>query len=160
MTNLFDTVSNDIQSAMLAKDKVRLETLRGIKKEFIEAKTAKGATGELSDEKALKILQKMVKQRKDSAEIYQQQNRTDLAEREFDEITVIESYLPEQISQEELEGLLSKIIVQTGVKSLKEIGKVMSIATETLAGKAEGRLIAETVKRLMTDGLTLVRTSH
>jgi len=147
---LFDIVSNDIKSAMLAKDKIRLEALRGIKKEFLEAKTAKGANGDLSDETAVKILQKMVKQRKDSATIYQEQNRPELAEKELAESAVIEEYLPKQMSPEELEKAVKEIIVQVGVTSAKDMGKVMGVATKQLAGKTEGRLISETVKRLLS----------
>ncbi|MDR1764147.1 MAG: GatB/YqeY domain-containing protein [Dysgonamonadaceae bacterium] len=147
--NLFDTISADIKSAMLAKDKIRLEALRGVKKEFLEAKTAKGADGELSDEAAVKILVKMVKQRKDSASIYQEQNRPDLAEKELAEVAVIETYLPKQMSPEELEVALKEIIAQTGATSAKDMGKVMGAATKALAGKTEGRLISEAVKRLL-----------
>jgi uncharacterized protein YqeY len=147
--SLFDSVSNDIKSAMLAKDKVRLEALRGAKKEFLEAKTAKGAEGELSDETAVKILQKMVKQRKDSAGIYQTQNRPELAEKELAEVAVLEEYLPKQLSPEELEKTIREIIVQVGATSAKDMGKVMGAATKALAGKAEGRLISEAVKRLL-----------
>ncbi len=110
--NLFDQVSNDIKSAMLAKDKVRLEALRGIKKEFLEAKTAKGADGELTDDMAMKILAKMVKQRKESAQIYTEQNRPDLAEPELAEAAVIETYLPKQMTEEELTEALKAIIAQ------------------------------------------------
>jgi uncharacterized protein YqeY len=147
--NLFDTVSNDIKTAMLAKDKIRLEALRGAKKEFLEAKTAKGADGDLSDEMAIKILQKMVKQRKDSATIYAEQNRPELAEKELAEVAVLEEYLPKQLSPEALEAHLKTIIAQVGATSVQEIGKVMGVATKALAGKAEGRLISETVKRLL-----------
>ena len=146
---LFDTISNDIQKAMLAKEKIRLETLRGAKKEFLEAKTAKGAEGELSDETAVKILQKMVKQRKDSAVIYQEQNRPELAEKELAEVVVIESYLPKSLSPEELESALRDIIAQVGATSAKDMGKVMGVATKALAGKTEGRLISEKVKQLL-----------
>jgi len=146
---LFDTISNDIQKAMLAKDKIRLETLRGAKKEFLEAKTAKGADGDLSDETAVKILQKMVKQRKDSASIYQEQNRPELAEKELAEVTVLESYLPKPLSPEELETALRNIIAQVGATSIKDMGKVMGVATQALAGKTEGRLISEKVKQLL-----------
>jgi len=146
---LFDTISNDIQAAMRAKDKIRLEALRGAKKEFLEAKTAKGADGELSDETAVKILQKMVKQRKDSAAIYKEQNRPDLAEKESAEVTVLESYLPKSLSPEELETALREIIAQVGATSMKDMGKVMSAATQALAGKTEGRLISEKVKQLL-----------
>jgi len=151
MENLFETVNGDIKAAMLAKDKIRLEPLRGIKKEFIEAKTAKGADGELSDDTALKILQKMVKQRKESAAIYQQQNRADLAENELAEAAVIETYLPKQMSPEELENAVREIIAQVGAVSVKEMGKVMGVASKALAGKTEGRLISETVKRLLPE---------
>ena len=146
---LFDIVSNDIKSAMLAKDKIRMEALRGAKKEFLEAKTAKGSDGELSDETAVKILQKMVKQRKDSAAIYQEQNRPELAERELAEIAVLETYLPKSLSPEELETALKEIIAQVGATSAKDMGKVMGAATKALAGKAEGRLISEKVKQLL-----------
>jgi uncharacterized protein YqeY len=147
--SLFDTISNDIKTAMLAKDKIRLEALRGVKKEFLEAKTAKGAEGELSDDTAVKILQKMVKQRKDSATIYQEQNRPELAEKELAESGVIEEYLPKQMSPEELEIAIKEIIVQVGATSAKDMGKVMGVATKALAGKTEGRLISEAVKRLL-----------
>jgi uncharacterized protein YqeY len=146
---LFDTISKDIQAAMLAKDKIRLETLRGIKKEFLEAKTAKGSDGDLSDETAVKILQKMVKQRKDSATIYQEQNRPELAEKELAEVSVLEDYLPKPLSPEELETALRNIIAQAGATSIKDMGKVMGLATQTLAGKTEGRLISEKVKQLL-----------
>jgi uncharacterized protein YqeY len=147
--NLFDTISNDIKSAMLAKEKIRLEALRGVKKEFLEAKTAKGAEGDLTDEAAVKILQKMVKQRKDSATIYQEQNRPELAEKELEEVKVIEAYLPQQMSPEALENAIKEIIAQVGATSAKDMGKVMGVATKTLAGKTEGRLISETVKKLL-----------
>jgi len=146
---LFDTISKDIQSAMLAKDKIRLEALRGAKKEFLEAKTAKGADGDLSDEAAVKILQKMVKQRKDSATIYTEQNRPELAEKELAEVTVLEGYLPKSLSPEELEAAVKQIIAQVGATSMKDMGKVMGAATQALAGKAEGRLISEKVKQLL-----------
>ncbi|HIY48501.1 MAG TPA: GatB/YqeY domain-containing protein [Candidatus Barnesiella excrementavium] len=148
--NLFDQVSNDIKSAMLAKDKVRLEALRGIKKEFLEAKTAKGADGELSDETAMKILAKMVKQRKESAQIYSEQNRPDLAEPELAEAAVIETYLPKQMSDEELTEALKAIIAQVGAKTPQEMGKVMGVATKQLAGRADGRAISTKVKELLS----------
>lgn len=148
--NLFDQVSNDIKSAMLAKDKVRLEALRGIKKEFLEAKTAKGADGELSDETAMKILAKMVKQRKESAQIYSEQNRPDLAEPELAEAAVIESYLPKQMTDEELTEALKAIIAQVGAKTPQEMGKMMGVATKQLAGRADGRAISTKVKELLS----------
>jgi uncharacterized protein YqeY len=149
--NLFETISNDIKTAMLARDKVRLEALRGVKKEFLEAKTAKGADGDLSDETALKIIQRMIKQRKDSALIYAEQNRPELAEKELAEVAALEDYLPKQLSSEELEAAIRAIIAQTGATSPKDMGKVMGAATKSLAGKTEGRLISETVKRLLSE---------
>ena len=147
--NLFDQISNDIKNAMLAKDKLRLETLRGIKKEFLEAKTAKGSDGELSDDTAMKILVKMVKQRKDSAQIYIEQNRPELAENELGEAKVIEEYLPKQMSEAELEAELKNIIAETGATSAKDMGKVMGVASKKLAGRAEGKAISAKVKELL-----------
>lgn len=147
--NLFDQVSGDIKNAMLAKDKIRLEALRGIKKEFLEAKTAKGGDGELSEEVSVKILQKMVKQRKDSAEIFTTQGRPELAEKELAEVACIEIYLPAQMTAEELEAQIKAIIAQVGAEGPKDMGKVMGAASKVLAGKAEGRVISETVKRLL-----------
>ena len=147
--NLFDQVSNDIKSAMLAKDKVRLEALRGIKKEFLEAKTAKGADGELTDDMAMKILAKMVKQRKESAQIYTEHNRPDLAEPELAEAAVIETYLPKQMNEEELTEALKTIIAQVGATTPQEMGKVMGVATKQLAGRADGRAISAKVKELL-----------
>ena len=147
--NLFDTISGDIKAAMLARDKVRLETLRGVKKEFLEAKTAKGGDGELSDDAAMKILVKMHKQRKESAAIFSQQNRQDLAENELAEAAIIEEYLPKQMSEEELTAALKEIIAQTGASSAKDMGKGMGVATKQLAGKAEGKAISAKVKELL-----------
>ena len=147
--NLFDTISEEIKKAMLAKDKVRLEALRGIKKEFLEAKTAKGANDELSDETAIAILLKMVKQRKDSADIYTAQGRPDLAEDEIAQIKVIQDFLPSQLTAEELEAAVKKIVAEVGATSMKDMGKVMGAASKELAGKAEGRAISDTVKRLL-----------
>ena len=147
--NLFDQVSSDIKAAMLAKDKVRLETLRGIKKEFLEAKTAKGGNGELADDAATKILVKMVKQRKETAAIYTEQNRPELAQNELAEAAVIEEYLPKQMSEEELTEALKAIMAQVGASSAKDMGKVMGVASKQLAGKAEGRTISAKVKELL-----------
>ncbi len=146
---LLDTITEEIKKAMLSKDKVRLEALRGIKKELLEAKTAKGAAGDLSDEAATAILQKMVKQRKDSAAIYTEQNRPDLAEAEIEQMKVIQEYLPSQLTPAELENEIKLIIAETGASSMKEMGKVMGLATKQLAGKAEGRAISEKVKKLL-----------
>lgn len=147
--NLFDKVSGDIKTAMLARDKVRLEALRGIKKEFLEAKTAKGGDGELSDDAALKILAKMVKQRKESASIYTEQNRKDLAGEELAQAAIIEEYMPKQLSEEELTAALKEIIARVGATSAKEMGKVMGTATKELAGKAEGKAISAKVRELL-----------
>ena len=147
--NLFDKVSGDIKTAMLARDKVRLEALRGIKKEFLEAKTAKGGDGELSDDAALKILAKMVKQRKESASIYTEQNREDLAGEELAQAAIIEEYLPKQLSEEELTAALKEIIARVGATSAKEMGKVMGTAPKELAGKAEGKAISAKVRELL-----------
>lgn len=147
--NLFDQISEDIKEAMKAQDKVRLQALRGVKKEFLEARTAKGGDGELNDDAAIKILQKMVKQRKESAEIYKSQDRPELAEAELTEASVIEGYLPRQMTAKELEAALKTIIDQVGATGPGDMGKVMGAATKALAGKAEGRMISETVKRLL-----------
>lgn len=146
---LFDLISEDIKQAMLAKDKVRLEALRGVKKEFLEAKSAKGSDGGLTDEQAVKIIQKMVKQRKDSAAIFKEQNRPDLAEGELAELAVIEKYLPQQMSDEELTAEVKSIIVEVGATSAKEMGKVMGVASKRLAGRADGKAISEKVKSLL-----------
>lgn len=149
MNELFDKVSEDIKTAMMARDKVTLEALRGIKKEFLEAKTAKGGDGNLSDEVALKILQKMVKQRKETAEIYKEQNRPELADNELAEAAVIEKYLPAQMSDAELEAAVAAIIAQVGATGPQDMGKVMGVASKQLAGKTEGRLISDKVKTLL-----------
>lgn len=147
--DLFDKISADIKAAMLAREKVRLETLRGIKKEFLEAKTAKGADGQLTDEQATKILAKMAKQRRETAAIYAEQNRPELAENELAEATVIEEYLPKQLSDEELTAELRRIIAETGATSQKEMGKVMGVASKALAGRADGKVISAKVRELL-----------
>lgn len=147
--DLFDKVSEDIKNAMKAKDKVALETLRNVKKFFIEAKTAPGANDMLADADALKILQKLAKQGKDSADIYLQQNREDLADAELAQVKVIESYLPKQLSVEELEAALKEIIAEVGATDAKDMGKVMGVASKKLAGIAEGRAISAKVKELL-----------
>ena len=147
--DLFDTISAQIKDAMLAKDRVRLEALRGIKKEFLEARSLPGAGGTLSDDAAVKILVKMAKQRRESAEIYSQNGRQEMAADELAQMAVIEEFLPKQLSDEELIAELQKIIAQTGASSAKDMGKVMGVATKTLAGKADGRLISAKVKELL-----------
>jgi len=149
MDELFDKVSGDIKAAMIARDKVALEALRGIKKEFIEAKTAKGGDGTMSDEVGVKILQKMIKQRKESAQIYTDQNRPELAGNELAEAAVIEKYLPTQMTDIELEAAVAAIIAQVGAIGPQDMGKVMGVASKQLGGKTEGRLISEKVKTLL-----------
>ncbi len=146
---MFDRISNDIKEAMKAKDKVRLETLRNIKKVFLEAKTAPGANDTLTDDAAMKIMQKLVKQGKDSATLYTEQGRADLAEAELAQVAVIETYLPKQMSAEELEAALKTIIAEVGAEGPKDMGKVMGTATKKLAGLAEGRAISAKVKELL-----------
>ncbi len=147
---LFEKINDDIKSAMLSKEKEKLEALRAIKAALLLAKTEKGSTGELTPEVELKVVQKLVKQRKESAEIYKSQNRTDLADKELFEASVIEQYLPKQMSTDELEAVIKNIIERTGAKSPADMGKVMGVATKELAGKAEGKTIADTVKRLLS----------
>ncbi len=147
--NLFDQISEDIKKAMLAKDKVALDALRSVKKEFLEAKTAKGSDGELHDDQALKILQKMVKQRKESAEMFIGAGRPELADNELAQVKVIEQYLPQQMSEEELTAVLREIIAAVGASGPQDMGKVMGTATKQLAGKAEGKMISTKVKELL-----------
>ena len=146
---LYDQVSNDIKEAMKARDKVRLETLRNIKKVFIEAKTAPGSNDTLEDADALKILQKLAKQGNESAETYKQQNREDLAAEELAQVAVIEQYLPKPLSEEEIEAAVKAIVEQTGASSLKDMGKVMGMASKQLAGRADGKVISTIVKKLL-----------
>lgn len=148
--DLFDRISDDIKKAMLARDAQRLDSLRGVKKEFLEAKTAKGSDGTLTDEKAVQILAKMIKQRKESAEIYQQQNRPELAENELAQAAIIEEYMPKQLTDEELTARLTEIIARVGATSPKEMGKVMGVASKELAGQSEGRAISAKVKELLS----------
>ncbi len=147
---LFEQISKDIIEAMKAKDAVRRDTLRNVKKYFLEAKTAPGANDELSDADALKILQKLAKQGRESADVYKQQGRDDLADEEMAQVEVIEQYLPKQLSQEELEAKLKDIIGQVGATSPQEMGKVMGVATKMLAGLADGKVIAATVRKLLS----------
>lgn len=148
--NLFDQISNDIKEAMKARDKVRLEALRNVKKYFLEAKTAPGAADELTDDAALKIIQKLVKQGKDSATLYTEQGRADLAEAELAQVAAIEVYLPKQMTEGELTAALQGIIAETGAAGPKDMGRVMGVATKQLAGRAEGRAISAKVKALLS----------
>ena len=147
---LFDKISEDIKQAMLDKNKVALDALRGVKKEFLEAKTAKGSDGELHDDKALQILQKMVKQRKESAQMYLDANRPELADDELAQCKVIEQYLPEMLCEAELTEVLTAIIQQVGAQGPQDMGKVMGVATKQLAGKAEGKAINMKVRELLS----------
>lgn len=150
MSNLFDQVSNDIQKAMLAHDHVRTETLRGVKKEFLEAKTAKGAEGELTDSHAIEILQKMKKQRLDAAQIYRDNGRPELAEGEESEAKILEEYLPKQMEEGELTEYIRALIEKLGVTDMKGMGRIMGTATKELAGKAQGGDISRIVKQLLS----------
>lgn len=148
---LFDIISNDIKEAMKAKDKVALDTLRNIKKVLLEAKTAPGANDTVSDETAIKLIQKLAKQGKESAELYSSQNRPELAAEELAQVAVMEKYLPKQMSEEEIAAALREIIAQTGAAGPQDMGKVMGVATKQLAGKAEGRVISAIVKQLLNN---------
>lgn len=150
--DLFEKVSKDIVAAMKAKDKVRLEALRNVKKYFLEAKTAPGAGDVLTDDAAMKILAKLAKQGKDTATLYTEQGRADLAAEELGQVAVIEEYLPQPLSAEELEAAVRSIIAEVGATSPKDMGRVMGVASKQLAGKAEGRAISELVKQLLSSG--------
>ena len=147
---LFEQVSNDIKEAMKARDKVRLDTLRNIKKVFLEAKTAPGTNDLLEDADALKILQKLAKQGREAAATFVQQGRQDLADEELAQVRVIDEYLPQPLTEAEIEQTVKDIIAQTGVSSIKEMGKVMGLASKQMAGRAEGGAISAVVKRLLS----------
>lgn len=148
--NLFDQINNDIKSAMKAKDKEKLEPLRAVKAAFLMAKTEKGGDGELGSDTELKIIQKLVKQRKDAAVMYKENDRMDLCDKELMEAKVIEHYLPAQLSQEELDNAIKAIVEKVGATGPQDMGKVMGAASKTLSGKAEGRAIADGVKKALT----------
>jgi uncharacterized protein YqeY len=147
--SLEQKIMADLKTAMLAKDEAGLRGLRAIKAAIIIAKTAEGAGGELKEEDEMKMLQKLVKQRKESLEIFQKQNRPDLAQKEEQEIAVIEKFLPQQMGEEELKTILKRIIAETGASSVADMGKVMGIASKELAGRADGKTIGATVKGLL-----------
>lgn len=149
MSTLFDQVSSDIRSAMKARDKVRLEALRNIKKYFIEAKTAPGANDTLEDDAAMKILQKLAKQGEESADTYTKAGRQELADAELAQVAVIKEYLPQPLSEEEIEAQVKDIIAQTGATDMKAMGQVMGLATKQMAGKADGKAISTIVKQLL-----------
>ena len=146
---LFDKISEDIKAAMKARDKVRLETLRNIKKVFLEAKTAPGANDTLDDADAMKILQKLAKQGRETAATFTAANRQGLADEELAQAKVIEEYLPKPLSEAEIEEIVRKVIADTGASSMKDMGKVMGAASKQMAGKADGKTISAIVKRLL-----------
>jgi uncharacterized protein len=143
-------IMTELKTAMLAKDEKSMRSLRAIKAAIIIAKTAEGAGGELKEDDEIKLLQKLVKQRRDSLEIFTQQNRTDLAAKEQEEIEVIEKFLPKQLSADELKAEISQIITEAGVSSPAEMGKVIGLATKKLAGRADGKTISALVKELLS----------
>ena len=148
--NLEQKIMGELKTAMLAKDEVGLRSLRAIKAAILLVKTSEGGSGELKEDDEIKLLQKLVKQRKDSLEIFEQQNRNDLAQKEKDEIAVIEKFLPKQLSAEELKEELRKIIAEVGANSPGDLGKVMGVASKQFAGKADGKTISTLVKELLT----------
>ena len=148
--SLEQKIMTDLKVAMLAKDEASLRSLRAIKAAILLAKTAEGGNGDLKEEDEIKLLQKLVKQRKDSLEIYRQQSRADLAQKEEEEINVIEKFLPKQLSSQELKDLVTKIIAETGATTAADMGKVMGVATKQLAGKADGKTISTMVKEILT----------
>jgi uncharacterized protein YqeY len=147
--SLEEKINNDLKTAMLAKDEAAVRGLRAIKAAIIVAKTEKGAGGVLAADKELALLQKLVKQRKESIEIFEKENRGDLAQKEKEEVAIIEKYLPAMMSEEEVRAGIQKIIAETGATSQKEMGKVMGAASKAFAGKADNKLVAEIVKSLL-----------
>ena len=148
--SLETTINDQLKQAMLAKDEKSLRSLRAIKAAILLAKTSEGANGEIKPEEEIKMLQKLVKQRKDSLDIFRTQNREDLAKKEEEEIEVIEKFLPKQLSPEELTAIIGKIISDTGASSPADLGKVMGMATKQLAGKADGKAISAIVKEILS----------
>ena len=148
--SLEQKIMNDLKTAMLAKDQKALRSLRAVKAAIILAKTAEGAGGEIKEEEEMKLLQKLLKQRRDSLEIYQKQNREDLAQKEQEEIEIIEKFLPAPLTEDELRAAISKIIADTGASSQADIGKVMGPAMKQLGGRSDGKKINATVKELLT----------
>lgn len=146
---LFEQVSEDIKAAMKARDRVRLDTLRNIKKVFLEAKTAPGANDTLDDADAMKILQKLAKQGHETAQTYIDNGRQDLADEELAQAKVIEEYLPRPLTEAEIEAAVKAVIAETGAQGMKDMGRVMGVASKQMAGKADGRAISAVVKRLL-----------
>lgn len=147
--NLFDQINEDLKSAMKAREKEKLEAIRNIKKVLLEAKAAKGANAELDDQEVMKVISKLAKQGQDSANIYKEQARPDLYEAEMAQVKVYEQYLPQKLSDDELAAAIQEIIASVGAAGMKDMGKVMGIASKKLAGKAEGKDIADKVKSLL-----------
>jgi uncharacterized protein len=146
---LVEKINADLKTAMLAKDEIGLRGIRAIKAAILMAQTETGASKDLTTEKEIAILQKLVKQRKDSITIFEQQNRSDLASKEKEEVAVIEKYLPAQMSEDEIEAMVKEIITSTGAAGMKDMGKVMGAASKSMAGKADGTLISQVVKKLL-----------
>jgi len=146
---LFEQINNDIKEAMKARDSIKLEALRNIKKVMLEAKSSVGANAELSNEEAIKIIYKLAKQGTESAAIYKEQNRPELAEAELAQVAIFEQYLPAMLSEEEIEKALKAIIQQIGAEGMKDMGKVMGIATKELSGKADSKIISQKVRSLL-----------
>lgn len=147
-----EKISEDLKKAMLAREKEKLEAIRAVKTAFIIAKSEKSADYVLTEAEEIKILQKLARQRKESAAIYKDQNRPDLYEKEMFEATIIEKYLPQMLSEPELEKYILNIIAKTGARDISDLGKVMGVATKELAGKADGKTVSEVVKRLLGSG--------
>lgn len=148
---LFEQINEEIKQAMLNRDKIRLETLRGIKKEFLEAVTAKGGSHTLEDDQALKLISKLLKQREESASMYRDADRLDLAEEEEAQAKILKSFLPAQLSADEIVEKVKEIISRLGVSDMKGMGKVMGVATKELGASADGSLIAQAVKKLLSE---------
>jgi uncharacterized protein len=146
---LFEQINNDIKKAMLAREKEKLEALRAIKSAFLLANSEKGASAELADADALKIIQKLVKQRKESADIYKEQNRPELYEKEMAEVKYLEAYLPEQMGEDEIRKALQAVIEEVGATSAADMGKVMGAATKKLAGKADNKIVSQLVREML-----------
>jgi len=145
-------INNDIKEAMLSKDREKLEALRGIKAALLLIKTGKDvSSGEIPEELEISTLQKLIKQRKEAADIYNSQNRKDLADVELAQVTIIEQYLPEQLGTEQVRELVQKIVAETGANGMKDMGKVMGLATKQLAGKAESKIVADMVKEILSN---------
>jgi uncharacterized protein YqeY len=148
--NLENTINQDIKAAMLAKDKKTLEALRAVKAAILLAKTDKGTGGEVAEDTEMKILQKLVKQRRESAELYKSQNREDLVEEELFQMSAIEKYLPEQMGEDDIRKVVQEVITETGASSMKDMGRTMGMASKKLAGQADNKLVAQIVKELLS----------